>query len=103
LLHIQVGAGLIKHIDVSLLHTDHSDRETLELSTRKGLETCAVQEGVKLKIVGDSILDLPLVPARQDLIHAMALDGLWDLVHILGLDHGLEMVLQDLGEIVLEL
>ena len=32
-----------------------------------------------------------------------ALDGLWNLVHVLRFDHRLEVVLQHLGEVVLQL
>jgi hypothetical protein len=40
---------------------------------------------------------------RLENIRQFSFDGTWDVIHILGFDGGLQGVLQDLGEIVLEL
>merc|ERR1719336_604395 len=86
LLHIEVGAGLVEHEDVGILDAHHGAGEPLKLSSGQVLDV--------------SVLQLILL-VKQTL--NTALDGAGNLVDILRLNHSLEVIFQDLGEIVLKL
>ena len=73
-----------------------------DISGRPKKQTDDRAGGVRTKIGDDLVGNLPLILILHDLAHN-TLDGLGNVVNVLGLDDGLQVVLQNLGEIVLKL
>lgn len=101
LLDIEVRRRLVKHVDVGLLDSNGSDGKTLKLTTREEVDI-SVHDVVQLQDIGDLLHVAQRGTALDQESHALvgAPDSLGDLVHILGLDDGLEVILQKLGEVV---
>ncbi|KAI3494682.1 hypothetical protein L1887_40498 [Cichorium endivia] len=103
LLDVEVRRGLVKHVYVGILDARHADGEALELSTGEVLDV-AVENLLEVEHVDDLVLVVPLELAVEELRDArLALDGTRDVVDVLGLDERLDVVLEHLGEEVLEL
>lgn len=125
LLDIQERGWLVEHVDVSLLHTHSRNGKTLQLSSREevnvtvpnllqfcgGLAEC--KEDIhfkKLTKSGDNFFESRLINLTPSLelmadtaFCTLGLDCFWDLIHILRLGHRLEVILQNLGKVVLQL
>ena len=101
LLDIEVGRRLVEHVDIGLLNSNSSDGKTLKLTTREEVDI-SVHDVVQLQDIGDLFHVAQRGTALDQESHALlgAPDSLGDLVHILGLDDGLEVILQKLGEVV---
>ena len=92
-----------RHSHVGVLDTGHGNSETLELSTTE-MRNLPIEDLVELELVAHELLVVALEFAIEHLGDGhLSLDGAGDLVNILGLDEGLEVVLEDLREVVLEL
>lgn len=106
LLDIEEGRWLVEHVNIGFLDADDGDGETLQLTTRKKVNV-TVHDVLQLKSLDDLLqpLLLDLAPLLEQVANGplCALDGLWDLVDILRLHDGLEIVLQNFGEVVLQL
>jgi len=100
LLDIQVRTGLIQHVYGFLLHGDDQDGESLELTTGQVFDV-SVQKMAEIQFLEQSFRDALFV-LLGDNVPELALDELGDTVDVLGLDGGLELVFQELGEEVLE-
>lgn len=94
LLHVQVRRRLVVHVDVGCLHGDDAHREALQLAAREVLHL-AVQEVRELELLGDVLQVVAVALLGEHLLH-VALDHARDLVHVLRLDHCLELVGKDL-------
>jgi hypothetical protein len=94
LLDIEVRGRLVEHVDIGLLDGDSSNSETLELTTRKEVDV-TVHNVVQLKDVGHLFHVAERGSALDEVSNTLvrASNGPWDLVHILRLDHGLEVIL----------
>lgn len=101
LLDIKIRRRLVKHVDIGILDADGTDGETLELTTREEVDV-AVHDVVKLEDLGDLLGVVERGTALDQVADALlrATDGLGDLIDILWLDNGLEVILQKLGEVV---
>lgn len=71
----------------------------LQLSSRKVLNV-AIEHVVELELLFDTSLKVTLIFLVQELLNS-SFDSLGNLVHVLWLDDGLELILQNLGEVVL--
>jgi len=100
LLDIQVRTGLIQHVYGFLLHGDDQDGKSLELTTGQVFDV-SVQKMAEIQFLEQSFRDALFV-LLGDNVPELALDELGDTVDVLGLDGGLELVFQELGEEVLE-
>jgi hypothetical protein len=104
LLDIEIRGGLVEHIDIGFLDSNSSDSKTLEFTTREEVNI-TVHDVVQLEDIGNLFhvteRGSTLNEVSDTLVGAFNSPG--DLVHILRLDHGLEVILQKLGEIVLKL
>ena len=101
--NIEVGGRLVEHIHVGPLDAGHGDSETLQLSTRE-LDDLTSKDLVQLKDIAQFLLVVELELGVKHCADGHgALDGSGDVVDILGLNEGLEVVFKDLGEVVLEL
>lgn len=85
------------------MDTDGTDGETLELTTREEVDV-TVHDVVQLENVADLFHVAQRGSALEEEANALvgASDSPGDLVDILGLNHGLEVIFQELGEVVLE-
>lgn len=85
------------------MHTDKSNGETLEFTTRKEVDL-TIEDVPKLELVDHVVEVVHLRAGANELADSPLgpLDGLGNLVDILGLDDGLEVVFEDLGEVVCE-
>mmetsp|Transcript_39690 Transcript_39690/g.99360 ORF Transcript_39690/g.99360 Transcript_39690/m.99360 type:complete len:356 (+) Transcript_39690:1363-2430(+) len=101
LLDIEVGGGLIKHVDLSLLYGNHSNGKTLKLPPREILDA-ASKDVVEIEVGHLIVLVSPLILCGQNLAND-TLDRLGDVIDVLGFDDCLDGILEDLGEEVLEL
>jgi hypothetical protein len=99
--HVEVAAGLVEHVDVRLLDHGHGDGEPLELPAGEVLDG-PVDDEAEVEGLDHGVKEPPLV-LLDDQVPDGALDGLGDGVDVLRLDHGLDVVLQHLCEVVLEL
>mmetsp|Transcript_16711 Transcript_16711/g.24544 ORF Transcript_16711/g.24544 Transcript_16711/m.24544 type:complete len:414 (-) Transcript_16711:112-1353(-) len=101
LLHVQVRGGLVEHVHVRLLHHHHANGKPLQLPARQNLHL-PVQEMHQLHFLQSFLHHVPLALALHDDLH-FPLHGTRDVVHVLGLDDRLQVVLQDAREVVLQL
>ena len=101
LLDVEVGGGLVEHVHLRVLHGHHADGEALELTAGEELHL-AVGHVVELQLGEHLLPHAAAVEALHKLAHG-ALDGPGDGVHVLDLDHGLELLVQELGEVALKL
>ena len=83
------------------LNANHGDCKSLEFSTGE-LFHFTVPDAKKVQDVADLGLVLFLVLLVQKALDG-ALDGPRNLVHVLRLDHGLQVIFQDFREVILEL
>lgn len=88
---------------ISVLHAGHTDREPLQLSSRQ-LADLALHNDIEIQRVDD------LVEVRQLLLRIehlpdslFSFDRARDVIDVLRLDEGFNVVFEDLGEVVLEL
>ena len=104
LLDIQVRGGLVKHVNIGFLDTDSSDGKSLQLTTRE-LVNLTVHEMAEFEGVQNLVQVAQRGAAFQKALNRplRATDSLRDLIDILRLDDGLQVILEDLGEVVLEL
>jgi hypothetical protein len=104
LLDIEVGRRLVEHVDIGLLDGNGTNGETLKLTTGQKVNV-SVHNVVKFENVGDLLGVSKGGSAFDEEPDALvgSLDGSGDLVHVLGLDNSLEVILQKLGEVVLKL
>jgi len=100
LLDIQVRTGLIQHVYGFLLHGDNQDGKSLELTTGQVIDV-SVQKMGKIQFLEQYVADSSFVLLGNNILK-FTLDKLGDRVDVLGLDGGLELVFQELGEEVLE-
>lgn len=100
LLDIQVRTGLIQHVYGFLLHGDNQDGKSLELTTGQVIDV-SVQKMGKIQLLEQYVADSSFVLLGNNILK-FTLDKLGDRVDVLGLDGGLELVFQELGEEVLE-
>lgn len=100
LLDIQVRTGLIQHVYGFLLHGDNQDGKSLELTTGQVIDV-SVQKMGKIQLLEQYVADSSFVLLGNNILE-FTLDKLGDRVDVLGLDGGLELVFQELGEEVLE-
>lgn len=105
LLDIQEGRRLVKHVHIGFLHTGQSNSETLKLTTRKEINV-PVKHLLQLQGLHDLleplIADLTTLLDEGPDAALSSFDSFRDLIDILGFDDGLEIVLENLGEIVLQ-
>ena len=101
LLDVEVGRRLVEHEDVGGLNADHCTGEPLQFSSREVLHVTLL-DLEEVQHFAHLVLALELVFFVQQRLDR-ALDSFRDLVNVLGLDNGLQIVLQDLCEVVLEL
>jgi hypothetical protein len=101
LLDIQERRRLVEHVDVGLLYADKGNGETLELSTRQQVDL-TVEDVPEFELVDHLVKVVHLRACTDELSNSLlwALDGLGDLVDILGLDDGLKVVFKNLGKVV---
>ena len=100
--HVEVRARLVDHVDVRLLRRHHRDREPLQLAAGEVLDV-AVEHLPQVERLEEVVgAAAARVLGLDDLPHVAA-HGLGDVVDVLGLDGGDEVVLEDAGEVVLEL
>lgn len=101
LLDIEVGGRLVEHVDIGLLDTDGSDGETLEFSAREE-GNITVHDVVQLKGVANLLKVVHLGSALNESLDGLVscTDSSWNLVDILRLDNGLQVILEELGEVV---
>ena len=101
LLDIEIRGRLVEHVNIGFLDSNSSDSKTLEFTTREEVNI-TVHNVVQLEDIGHLFHVTERCSALDEesdtLVGAFNSPG--DLVHILRLDHGLEVVLQKLGEIV---
>lgn len=104
LLDIKVGTGLVKHVDIGLLNANCANGKTLKLSTGK-LGDFTFQQVVQLQSLGDLIGVAKGSPAVDEMTDRLvgAPDSLGDLIHILRLNDGFEIVFEQLREVVCKL
>jgi len=106
LLDIKERRWLVKHVDIGLLHTSDGNGETLQLTTRQEIDV-TVNDLVEFEFCHDLLqtllADLGALFDESANRPFGTLDGSGNLVDILWLDNSLEVVLQDLGEVVLQL
>lgn len=101
LAHIEVTRRLVKHVRVGVLEGDDADGESLQLSARKHVDVAIGKMG-EVEIDHELIHLFPLVFRGENVADA-SLDGAGDMVDVLRLEHGLDVVLEHLGKVVLEL
>mmetsp|Transcript_34926 Transcript_34926/g.75545 ORF Transcript_34926/g.75545 Transcript_34926/m.75545 type:complete len:324 (+) Transcript_34926:514-1485(+) len=101
LLDVEVGGGLVEHVDIGVLNRHNANGETLELSTGK-IFNGAVEHLHQVQELRDLFQVVALGLGLQDAAHD-ALDRTGDVVNILGLDDRLEVVLENPLEIALQL
>mmetsp|Transcript_16970 Transcript_16970/g.36917 ORF Transcript_16970/g.36917 Transcript_16970/m.36917 type:complete len:509 (-) Transcript_16970:689-2215(-) len=101
LLDVQVGGGLVEHVDVPLLHRHHADGEALQLPSRQ-VPDVALPHWVQVEKIHQVLHLVTLIPLRQHLLDS-AVHRSGNVVDILWLDDGLEVVLKHAREVVLEL
>merc|ERR1719357_1129166 len=101
LLHIEVGAGLVEHEDVGVLDAHHGAGEPLKLSSGQVFDI-PVLHLQEVEDIAHLSLVLQLILLVKQTLNT-ALDGARNLVDILRLNHSLEVIFQDLGEVVLKL
>jgi len=104
LLDIQEGGRLVEHVDVGLLNANHADGETLKFTTGKEVDV-TVPDDVKLKGLSDLLESvLANVASCGDEVANgpvdLLLERLWNLIDVLRLCDGLQVVLEDLCEVV---
>jgi hypothetical protein len=103
LAHVQVARRFVEHVHVGLLHAHDRDAEPLQLATAE-LRDLPLQDRLEVEASNHFRQDV-LSACRfglQDLRYA-ALDNFGDLIHVLRLNHGLELVALQLREQVLQL
>mmetsp|Transcript_17020 Transcript_17020/g.33266 ORF Transcript_17020/g.33266 Transcript_17020/m.33266 type:complete len:261 (+) Transcript_17020:1206-1988(+) len=102
LANIEVTGRLVNEVSIGTLHTDNGDGETLQLTTRKNINV-TVKHVVKIKNRGELVHDL-LTTVRLGLEEGadLTLGHSADLINPLNLDDGLEVILKNFGEIVLQ-
>ena len=101
LLHIEVGAGLVEHEDVGILDAHHGAGEPLKFSSGQVLDV-PVLHLEEVEDVAHLSLVLQLILLVKQTLNT-ALDGAGNLVNVLRLNHSLQVIFQDLGEVVLKL
>jgi hypothetical protein len=90
-----------EHVDVGLLDAGDGDGEALELTTGE-LGDGLLEEVREVALDDDVVEHLAVVLAGEDVADG-ALDHLGDGIDVLGLDDGLDVVLEQLGQVVLQL
>lgn len=104
LLDIQEGGRLVEHVDVGLLDANHADSETLKLTAGQEVDV-TVPDNVKLKSLSDlfeSVLT-NVASCGDEVANGsvdLLLERLGNLVDVLRLCDGLEVVLEDFREVV---
>mmetsp|Transcript_30281 Transcript_30281/g.27572 ORF Transcript_30281/g.27572 Transcript_30281/m.27572 type:complete len:277 (-) Transcript_30281:37-867(-) len=101
LLDIQIRTGLIEHVDGDLLHGNDHDSESLKFTTRQFINVSFSQMG-EVEFLQQLFADLSLVSLLDNVLD-FTLDNLWQTIHVLGLNGGLELVFEELGKEVLKL
>lgn len=103
LLDIEVGRGLVEHVNIGLLDADCANGETLKLTTREMADITIVNVA-QLQGVENSVkvvqAESPFNKSFDALVSRA--DSLRNLINILGLDYSLQIILQQLGEVVLQ-
>lgn len=90
-------------LHVGFLNTGHSDGKPLQLSSRK-LPNFTFKNLRELQPFTDCVEVIELELILQHLVNGhFALDGTRNVVDVLRLDQCLQVILQDLGEVVLQL
>ena len=90
-------------IHVGLLDTRHGNGESLELSSGQ-MGYISVQDVVQLEFIAHLLLVIQLQFGIKHLRDGqVSLDGFRDVIDILRLDQGFEIVFQHFGEVVLQL
>lgn len=106
LLDIKERTGLVKEVNVLLLDTDETKSETLQLTTGQ-VGNVTVVNVSQLQNVEDGIevahgsIGLLVKDGADGALSAT--EGLGDLIDILRLDNGVEVIFEKLGEVALQL
>mmetsp|Transcript_6980 Transcript_6980/g.7817 ORF Transcript_6980/g.7817 Transcript_6980/m.7817 type:complete len:322 (+) Transcript_6980:839-1804(+) len=99
--HVQVRRGLVEHVNISILNADDSDRKALQLSTRQVFDG-ALADIHQVECCGHFLDVVSLIFALHNADHG-AFHSFGDVIHVLWLDDGLDVVLEEFCEEVLEL
>lgn len=101
LLDIEIGRGLIEHVDICLLDAHSADGESLQFTTREEVDV-SVHDMVQFQNISNLLHISEGGPARDQMADALlgSTNSLGDLIHVLGLNDGLEIILEELGEVV---
>ena len=95
-----MGRGQDIHIGV--LYTRHCNSKTLQFSTRQ-LRDLSLQNFVQFKFVAHQLLVVTLEFGVQHLRDRhFTLYCSWDVVDILRFDQGFQIILENLGEVILK-
>jgi len=101
LLDIEVGARLIEHVDISLLDAGHGDGETLQLTTGK-LGDVTGEDAAEVELTDEPLSVVAGILLLEELADCTT-DSTRDVIDVLGLDDGLEVILNDAEEVALKL
>lgn len=106
LLDIQERTWLVEHIHIGLLNNGQTNGETLQFTTRQDIDITLVDllelENVD-NLIESLVADLGSLLQEGSNLALGTLDGARDLIDVLRLDDGLDVVLQYSGEEVLQL
>lgn len=92
----------VSHSHICRLDARHSDGKTLKLSSRQ-LTDLAVKNCAQLELVKHVVEVFTLEFRLEHLFDCLlALDGARNVIDILGLDQRLQVILEHLGEVVLQ-
>jgi hypothetical protein len=102
--NVKVRRRLVEHVHVRLSHGRNGNSKPLQLSSRK-LSNLSIQQLAQLQLLLEEITVGQLGLSVQHLAHRHVryLYAPWNLVDVLRLRHGLDVVLEHLGEEVLQL
>mmetsp|Transcript_11127 Transcript_11127/g.24519 ORF Transcript_11127/g.24519 Transcript_11127/m.24519 type:complete len:258 (-) Transcript_11127:387-1160(-) len=107
LLHIQIRTRLVKHVHIRYLHRHSRNSKTLKLSpTQHGNIT--IQHVSKLPRLGSPLETIPSFRRRPFIlllenIPHQSPHRTGNMIHILRLDRSLDVILQNLGEVILQI
>lgn len=88
---------------VGLLDTTHSNGKSLQFSTTE-LRDFSGQDDAQIEGIDNVVNVVPLTLALEHFLHRLlALDGTGNVINILGLDEGFEIILEDFGKVILQL